>query len=88
DVAAWMGSRIVSTFYSDIYALNNMKMEELSSSVHQRQLSLALQRQKRITRMLWLIVGVLVAALLAALSSLYLRKQKSKDNDTALRPES
>ncbi len=88
DVAAWMGSRIVSTFYSDIYALNNMKMEELSSSVHQRQLSLALQRQKRISRMLGLFAGVLVAALLAALSALYLRKQKSKDNDTALRPES
>lgn len=88
DVAAWMGSKIIWTFYSDIYELNNMKMEELSSSVHQRQLSLALQRQKRISRMLWLIVGVLVAALLAALSSLYLRKQKSKDNDTALRPGS
>ena len=77
DIATWMGSRIIVSFYSDISKLNDMKMEEMSASLKQHQTTMELERQKSINRMLLIALCVVGAALLTALAALLLARKKN-----------
>ena len=78
DIATWMGSRIIVTFYSDISNLNDMKMEEMSASINQHHFKMELERQKSIKRMLLIALCVVGAALLAALAALFKKKNNKQ----------
>ena len=76
DVASWLGSWIILLFYTDISLNNNLKMEELTSSVQARQLTVALNQQKRRNTILWIVIGILGAGLIATLVAFLLEKKK------------
>ena len=76
DVVSWLGSWIILTFYTDISLNNNLKMEELTSSVQARQLTVTLNQQKRRNTILWIVIGILGAGLIATLVAFLLEKKK------------
>ena len=76
DVASWMGSKIIHTFYADISLLNNMKMEEMSTAIQYRQMTIELDRQKKRNRGLWLAFAFVSAALIASLVALFIQNKK------------
>lgn len=78
DVVPWMGTRIILTFSADISRLNDAKMEEMSAAIHHRQATMDLDRQKSINLKLWIALGVLAAALLAAIAALLYEKKNKK----------
>lgn len=78
DVVSWMGTRIILNFYADISRLNDAKMEEMSAAIHHHQATMDLDRQKSINLKLWIALGVLAAALLAAIAALLYEKKNKK----------
>jgi hypothetical protein len=76
DVVSWLGSWIILAFYTDISLNNNLKMEELTSSVQARQLTMTLNQQKRRNTILWIVIGILGAGLIATLVAFLLEKKK------------
>lgn len=78
DVVSWMGTRIILTFYTDISRLNDAKMEEASAAMQHHQATMDLDRQKSINLKLWIALGVLAAALLAAIAALLYEKKNKK----------
>ena len=78
DIAAWLGTSIISTLYSDINRLNKLKMEEMSALMQNSQMRVDVSRQKRLRTWLWIAIGLLSAGLAAALAALYIEKNKNK----------
>ena len=77
DIAAWVGSMLIESLYEDISRFNDMKMEELSTSVQHRQLTMALERQKRLNSFLWVALAVLLAGIIGLGSMLFANKKKN-----------
>lgn len=76
DIAAWLGSNIIVTFYSDIRLLNDLKMGELTTAIEHRQLTIGMEKLRRTNLLLWIALGITGAALLALLAALLLRNRK------------
>lgn len=79
DVASWMGSVIIATLYADISLLNNIKMEELSTTVRHRQVTMELERQQRLNTLLIIALCLLAAGLIATLTDQFIANKKKKD---------
>lgn len=78
DLAAWLGTSIISTLYQDINRLNNLKMEEMSAMMQNSQMRFEASRQRRIRTWMWVAIGLLAAGLGVALAALYKEKNKTK----------
>ena len=78
DVAAWLGTNIISTLYADINRLNRLKIEETSAMMNDSQMKMMASRQKRVQTWLWIAVGLLAAGLAAAIAALKTEKNKNK----------
>lgn len=68
DVAIEFGTIIILTLYHDFYHLNNVKMEEMTAMMNERQLNMKLDDQQRLITLLWILVGIfaIVSAILVA----------------------
>lgn len=68
DVATWFGTVIILTLYHDSYYLNNVKMEEMTAMMNERQLNMKLDNQQRLITLLWILVGIfaIVSGILVA----------------------
>lgn len=78
DVSAWMANRIILTLYSDISKFNDMKTEEISVLMDSSGMNAVLAREKRLITILWVVVGLLAAALIA--EGVYLVSKTMKKN--------
>ena len=80
DVSAWMATRIILTLYSDISRLNDMKTEEISVLMDSSGMNAVLAREKRLITILWVVIGLLAAALIAEGVYLVLKTKKKNHN--------
>ena len=78
DLSAWLGTKIILTLYRDISFLNDMKMEEISVLMDSSGMNAVLAREKRLITILWVVVGLLAAALIA--EGVYLVSKTMKKN--------
>ena len=78
NVAAWIGTNIIATLYADISYLNDMKMEELAEVQRSSEMTRELDIQQRRITLLYILVGILAAALLGLVTGFFISIRKKK----------
>lgn len=59
DVAAWLGTSIISTLYTDISRINMLKIEEMSAELQNNRLLTTIEAQQRKIKRLRIYLGIL-----------------------------
>lgn len=74
DAAAELGSIIILTLYNDISSINDMKIEEMTALMNDRQLNMKLENQRKLITLLWILIGVLTVVSLTLAAFILTRK--------------
>ena len=79
EVAAWMGTNIILTLYSDISYLNDMKMEEIADVQRNNEMTAAMEKQEKRIRLLFVLLAVLTAAIVGLVAGILIQRKKKKN---------